>query len=128
MPIDPVDRELLNRYLSGETGPEESARVEAWLAEEPARWELLATLREELADAALDEVAVEKAKAEVWARLAREVPHAGERPGRLRLSRARVRKFTPVLRRPRFSGAWLAAAIVLLVGGADSQGRSGRAR
>ncbi|HTC24177.1 MAG TPA: hypothetical protein VK688_07435, partial [Gemmatimonadales bacterium] len=68
-----VDWELLDRYLSGEATPEERARVEAWLAEDPERWAQVAELRQAIEQAALSEPAVEEAKAEVWARLQREV-------------------------------------------------------
>ena len=37
--------ELLDRYLSGEESPDERARVEAWLADDPERWAQLTALR-----------------------------------------------------------------------------------
>ena len=72
-----MDWELLDRYLSGEESPDERARVEAWLADDPERWAQLTALREAIAKAALSESALEEAKAEVWARLEREIGGAG---------------------------------------------------
>ena len=73
-----MERELLRRYLSGEAGPEEAARVEAWLAEDPDRWSELARLDEERADAALGQAAVERAGTDTWARLRRDVGDEAE--------------------------------------------------
>jgi len=107
-----VDWELLDRYLSGEATPEERARVEAWLAEDPERWAQVAELRDAIERAALSEPAVEEAKADIWARLQREIGGAaqGRRPAPRSLG------LTPA---PRWStGAQIAAAIVLAVIGA----------
>ncbi len=107
-----VDWELLDRYLSGDATPEERARVEAWLAEDPERWAQVAELRDAIERAALSEPAVEEAKADIWARLQREIGGAGEgrRPAPRSLG------LTPA---PRWStGAQIAAAIVLAVIGA----------
>jgi len=108
-----VDWELLDRYLSGEATPEERARVEAWLAEDPERWAQVAELRDAIERAALSEPAVEEAKAEVWARLQRETGGVGEvrRP-------AGPRGITVAPDRRWSSGAQIAAAIVLAVIGA----------
>ena len=64
-----IERDLLRRYLSGESSPEEAARVEAWLAEDPERWSELVSLDQERAEEALGPAAVERAGSEVWARL-----------------------------------------------------------
>jgi ferric-dicitrate binding protein FerR (iron transport regulator) len=118
--MTPINPELLRRYLSGETSPNEQERVEAWLAEDSERWERLAALREELADAALSEPAMAQAKAEVWARLLEEVREA-ESSGevvRAHRSRARSREFAPSSVRPWITRGQLAAALVLAaVGG-----------
>jgi transmembrane sensor len=68
-----IERELLRRYLSGDSSPEEAERVEAWLAEDPDRWSELAKLDQERADEALSQAAVERAGADVWARLRKAV-------------------------------------------------------
>jgi transmembrane sensor len=73
-----IDREQLQRYLSGEAGPEEAARVEAWLAEDPARWFELARLESDRAGAALEQSRVERAGADVWARLRKDVGDEAE--------------------------------------------------
>jgi transmembrane sensor len=119
MPMNPIERELLMRYLSGETSLDEQARVEAWLAEDPERWTQLAGLREELADAALSESAVDRAKAEVWARLRQEVGEAGNLGDSvpMRRSRARSREFAPASLRPWVTRGQLVAALVLAVVG-----------
>jgi transmembrane sensor len=119
-----MDRELLDRYLSGDASPEENARVEAWLAEDPERWAQLTALREQIAEAALSESAVEEAKAEVWERLEGEVGRArhvgtGARAGR---RGDRGRDFAPSSRRPWFTGARLAAALFLAVIGGSAIG------
>ena len=113
-----MDWQLLDRYLSGDASPEEQARMEAWLAEDPEHWAQLAALREALEKAALSDPAVERAKAEVWARIEREIGGAGksaakepERP------RRRVPEFTVASRR-RFTAAQVAAALfVAAIGG-----------
>ena len=106
-----VDWELLDRYLSGEATAEEQARVEAWLAEDPDRWAQMAELRDAIERAALTEPAVEEAKAEVWARLQREIG-AAEEP------RQRAPRSLTLAGGPRWStGAQIAAAIVLAVTG-----------
>ena len=113
-----MDWQLLDRYLSGDASPGEQERVEAWLAEDPEHWAELAAVREGLEKAAISDPAVEKAKAEVWARLEQEIGGAGksaakepERP------RRRVPEFTVGARR-RFTTAQLAAALfVAVIGG-----------
>jgi len=118
-----MDWELLDRYLSGDASPDERARMEAWLAEDPEHWAQLAALREALEKAALSDPAVEKAKAEVWARLEREIG----RPGNL----AGVERKRPLRRAPaftvspkghRFTAAQLAAALFLTVIGGTALG------
>ena len=114
-----MDWQLLDRYLSGDASPEEQARMEAWLAEDPEHWAQLAALREALEKAALSDPAVEKAKAEVWSRLEREIGGAGnplgrdqERPPR------RVPQLTVFPRRRWFTTAQIAAALfVTAIGG-----------
>ena len=119
-----MDRELLERYLSGEVNSDERERVEAWLAEDPERWAKLAALGDTLADAALSGPALEQAKAEVWTRLAAEVPDVGRvtgPPGR-RGGRVRSREFAPASRRPWLTTAQLVAALVLAVAGGSALG------
>jgi transmembrane sensor len=110
-----MDWELLDRYLSGEVSPDERERVEAWLAEDPERWAQLAALREVIAQEALNESAVEQAKAEVWAQLEREMAGAGDASTRAesRRPRGRGREFALSSGRSWFSGAHLAAALFL---------------
>jgi transmembrane sensor len=119
MPMNPIDRELLRRYLSGEAGPEECERVEAWLREDPERWARLAEVRGELADAALSEAEVERAKGEVWARLAREVGEgrAVQAEARTRHPRARSRAFALASREVWLRRALIAAGLIALLGG-----------
>jgi transmembrane sensor len=117
-----MDRELLERYLSGEASPEESARVEAWLAEDPERWARLSDLREDLADTALSDSAVDEAKADAWARLTRRI---GWDPGAVRRPRPRdrrVREFVPPTGRPWLRGWRLAAAVFIAVIGGSAIG------
>jgi ferric-dicitrate binding protein FerR (iron transport regulator) len=84
------DEHLLRRYLAGQVSPEEGARVEAWLAEDPDRWGELAGLEDALADTALGDAAVHRAAANVWSRLRHAVSDEAElgqmrgvpRPGR----------------------------------------------
>jgi transmembrane sensor len=118
-----MDRELLERYLSGDASPDECARVEAWLAEDPDRWARVADLREAMADAALSESAVEEAKADVWARLTRKIgwpgePNAGGWP---RPPRRPAREFVPS-RRPWLTAWQLAAALFVAVIGGSAIG------
>jgi transmembrane sensor len=117
-----MDRELLDRYLSGDASPEENERVEAWLAEDPERWAQLAAMREQIAEAALSESAVGEAKAEVWGRLEGEVGSARDVGTGARAGRRRGREFAPSSRRPWFTGAQLAAALFLAVIGASAVG------
>lgn len=114
-----IDRDLLERYLSGEATPDECERVEAWLAEDPERWVQMTTLRDEIAEAALSEPAVERAEEEVWARLAPEVGGAGELAAASSKRPRRVgREFAlPERRRRSIAGALAAAVVVLTVGG-----------
>ena len=118
MSMTPSERELL-RYLLGEATPDEQERVEAWLAEDPDRWARLAALRNERADAALNESAVRTAKAEVWARLRHHVAEAGELTGG---RRKRSREFAPSLLSPRLSRTPLVAALVLVAVGLAALG------
>jgi ferric-dicitrate binding protein FerR (iron transport regulator) len=119
-----MDRELLDRYLSGDVSPEEGARVEAWLAEDPERWAQFATLRDQIAQAALSESAVEEAKAEVWARLEGEVGRVKEvGPGaRARRSRGPAWKFALSTGRPWLTSGQLAAALIVAVIGGSALG------
>src|SRR5580765_27290 len=108
-----MDWELLDRYLSGVASADERERIEAWLAEDPEHWAQLAALRDAIAKAALSETAIQEAKAEVWARLEREVGRAGE--GGRRRGPSRPRDFAPSSRRPWLTAAQLAAALLLAV-------------
>jgi transmembrane sensor len=119
-----MDRELLERYLSGDTSPDESARVEAWLAEDPDRWAQLAALREAIAESALSEPAVEQAKVEVWARLARKIgwPEELSAVGRARRPRRPAREFVPSSHRPWRTGWQLAAALFIALAGGSALG------
>jgi transmembrane sensor len=110
-----MDWELLDRYLSGDASPEERERIEAWLAEDPEHWAQLTALQDALANAALSEPAVDEAKAEVWARLEREVGSVGDQAGGPRARRRPIRDFAPSSRRPWLTGAQLAAAVFLAV-------------
>jgi transmembrane sensor len=115
-----IDWELLNRYLAGEATDEERERIEAWLAEDPERWAQLAALRDALAQADLGDSAVEQAKAEVWARLERELGGAGQgargsgRAGTPRLSGG-ARDFALPPSRRWSVGAQIAAALLVAV-------------
>lgn len=114
-----MDWQLLDRYLSGDASPEERERMEAWLAEDPEHWAQLAAVREALEKAALSDPAVERARAEVWARIEREIGGAGnlarrerERPPR------RAPQLTVFPRRRWFTTAQIAAALfVTAIGG-----------
>jgi transmembrane sensor len=110
-----IDRDLLNRYLSGDVSPEESDRVEAWLAEDPDRWGELARLRDMAQDSALGGRAIEQAREEVWARL------RGDLSGEVELgpieggqrSRPPAREFALSAPRRWISGGQLAAALFI---------------
>jgi transmembrane sensor len=117
-----MDRELLERYLSGDASPDESARVEAWLAEDPDRWAQLAALRETIADSALGESAVEEAKVEVRARLARQMgwPEGLGAPGRTRRAHRSSPGFVPSSHRPWRTGWQLAAALLIALAGGSA--------
>jgi len=107
-----IDWELLDRYLSGEATPEERARVEDWLAEDPERWAQVAELRDAIERVALSEPAVEEAKADIWARLQREI-------GAMERGRRLAPRGVTLARAPRWStSAQIAAAIGLAVIGA----------
>src|SRR5207245_4361 len=111
-----IEREVLRRYLSGETGPEEAARVEAWLAEDPDRWSELARLDEESADAALGRASVERASADVWARLRQDVADEAELGGVPRIRQpGRAREFSFSASRWTM-GLRVAAALVIATG------------
>lgn len=110
-----VGWELLDRYLSGEATQEECARVEAWLAEDPEHWAQVAELRDAIESAALSEPVVEGARAEIWARLEREIEGAEDGGGRGRPAPRRI----VLAREPRWStGVQIAAAIALTAIGA----------
>jgi ferric-dicitrate binding protein FerR (iron transport regulator) len=119
-----MDWELLDRYLSGEASSGDRERIEAWLAEDPEHWAQFAALRDALAKDALGASAVEEAKAEVWARLEREVGRAGSvgDGARERRRRATPRDFAPASRRPWFTRVSLAAALFLAVIGGSAVG------
>jgi transmembrane sensor len=115
-----MDWELLDRYLAGEATAEERAWVEAWLAEDPEHWAQLTALRDAIAQAALAEPAVEEARAEVWARLERELGGAGQGGNRRRPNGGRA--FAVASRRPWSTAAQIAAAVVLSAAGAVGVG------
>lgn len=118
-----MDRELLDRYLSGDASPDERERMEAWLAEAPEHWAQLVARREALEKAALSGPVVEKAKAEVWARLEREIGGAGNVAGREReRPRRRVPEFAVLPSRRWLTTAQLAAALFLTVLGGTALG------
>jgi ferric-dicitrate binding protein FerR (iron transport regulator) len=111
-----IERELLRRYLSGEASPEEAARVEAWLAEDPDHWGELAKLDDERAGAALGQAAVERAGADIWARLRKDVGDEAEL-GELR----RIRQPSGARRFSFSSSRWttglqVAAALIIAAG------------
>lgn len=114
-----MDRTLLERYLSGSTTPEESNRVEAWLAEDPARWSQVAALLDEGATAALSGPSLERAGDEVWTRLEGEpgVVNGLSGVGKIRPLGAPVRAFAVPPRR-RFTPQFAAAVVILAVGAA----------
>jgi transmembrane sensor len=115
------DRELLERYLSGDTSPDECARIEAWLEEDPDRWARLNAVRQALEDAALSPFALEQAEAKAWAQLMRQMGWTEDpRTGRpVRRSHRPLREFVPISDRPRHAAWHLAAALfVVVVGGA----------
>lgn len=119
--MKPIEPELLMRYLSGETNPNEQERVEAWLAEDPARWSQLAELRETLADEALGQPAIDQARADVWARLKPQLGDAGNlgAPVGAHRRRVRAREFASSSRRPWAIAAQRVAVLALaLIGGA----------
>lgn len=107
-PDEQLRWEALARYLAGESPAEEAAEVRAWLAEDPARGDLLAAL-----DATAD-------------RLAFRAPAELDVEGALRRVRTRIAEPEVIPLRPRpqrrsvWQGAGLraAAAVLLVVGGA----------
>ena len=107
-----IDWKLLDRYLTGEATADEREQVEVWLAEDPERWAQVAALRDALAEAALSEGAVEEAKAEVWARLEREL---GEVAPEKRPNRIGSREFVLPSHRPWSTAVQIAAALLLTV-------------
>ncbi len=64
-----MEWELLDRFLEGKCSPVEAAQVEKWLAEFPARRELLRQIAEWDDAKSVDA----PAKAQEWARLEREM-------------------------------------------------------
>lgn len=111
-----IGMELLERYLAGKTSPEESERVNAWLAEDPRRWAELTDVRDALERRDLSDPAVEQALREVWARLAPEVGQGGEPPA-VGAGSGRPRREFALADRWRKSLLPLAAALVLLMVG-----------
>jgi len=118
-----IDWELLNRYLAGEATAEERERIETWLAEDPERWAQLAALRDALAQAHLDDSTIDQARAEVWARLERELGRAGQGVGASGGAATRPvnggsRDFALPPSGRWSVGAQIAAALLVAVGGA----------
>jgi transmembrane sensor len=112
-----IGMELLERYLADQVTSEERRRVDAWLAEDPRRWAELTALREALEKRDLDDEAVERAVAEVWARLSSEMGAEGETPIRIDTrGTGRHRRFT-VSGEGRKRALALVAAIALMIGG-----------
>jgi transmembrane sensor len=120
-PMNQMDRQLLERYLSGDASRGESERVEAWLAEDPDRWAQVSQLLETSASAALSEAALAEARAEVWARLARKIGWAGDSHAR-RVALRPAREFLPVARRPWLTTWRLVAALLVAVVGGSAVG------
>lgn len=102
--VNPEAWARLGRYLDGRCSPEERRAVEAWLAEDPRRQELVQQIRRAriLAEVAPGLWDVDAA----WARLARRLDEEGGRTG----ARTWGRRLAPALR--------IAAAIAVLLGGA----------
>lgn len=112
-----MDRGLLKRYLSGDASPDECARVDAWLVEDSNRWAELSRLLEESANTALSESSVEKARTEVWARLARKMGWAGDSLAARAARRRPVRRFGAASPGPWLTTWRLAAAVLVAVVG-----------
>jgi ferric-dicitrate binding protein FerR (iron transport regulator) len=114
--IENADWERLARYLAGECTPSEAAEIERWISASPERRELVASLERQWTHAGLAREGVNVDRA--WARLQRELPNAaqhvpddgGDIFGRAPIETAR----RPWLAR----SAGLAAALVLVIGGA----------
>lgn len=113
-----IGMELLERYLAGQVSVEEEQRVEGWLAEDPGRWQELKALREALEARDLSDDAVQRAAAEVWARLAAEIGAGDLRSLDLKSRRTRPsRAFAlPEARRRRLI-VQAAAVVLLMIGG-----------
>lgn len=108
-----IDRELVSRYLTGEVSPEESERVEAWLAEDPDRWALLTEVRDAKGNAELSDSAIERAREEVWTRLEGELGHTGRLSGKMRgRPNISVPEFALSSQRSWRTGGLLVAALV----------------
>jgi transmembrane sensor len=114
LPDESVDWDALARYLAGESAAEEASAMRQWVAEDPAREELVSTLDRSInrltyrAPAGLD---VEGALARVSARLDLPAASTPPAPARAPLPRGWTAVWgVPVLR--------AAAMVVLLVGGA----------
>lgn len=110
-----IDRDLLTRYLAGQVSREESERVEAWLAEDPDRWDELVNLRDVARDQALGGPALEQAQEEVWARLRSDLSgdvELGPIQGKRR-PRGPAREFAFSSGRRWVNGAQLAAALFI---------------
>lgn len=107
-----VDWEVLARFLAGESPAEEADAVRAWLAEDPARHDVLSAL-----DTTLDRVAAPPADLDVEAALRRVHARMDQPETPVIPLRAPVRRAAPAPRRA-MPAPWLraAAAIVLLLG------------
>jgi transmembrane sensor len=113
-----IGMELLERYLIGQTNPEECERVEAWLAEDPERWAQFAALRDGIVKRDLSDRAVQDALTEVWARLAAEVGSTDARSVRFPTRPERgTREFAAPRSQPKLVRWLVAAMIILTIGG-----------
>jgi transmembrane sensor len=107
-PDDPELWDTLARYLAGESSPDETAQVRAWLAADPSRAELLDALNRSLSTiaAAPENIDVEAALRRVSARIDEPAVHA--------IEAARDRKQRAG--RPPVWLAWAAAVAAVLLG------------
>ncbi len=101
----PLRDAWLTAYLDGELGPVESARVEEWLAEEPATRDAVEADRR-LSDL-LDETAVQPPSAKQWGSVLKRIETGIEESPAARKGRsAKLRSFAK----------WFTAAAALLIG------------
>ena len=107
---DDIDSVVLGRYLQGESNPEEVAAVERWIAADPANLATVTALRAAF-DRATDDA--------MWRTISARINPA--RPAVPRLWTADER----TSRRPVWAAARIAAAIVVIAGGALVTWRSG---